>query len=56
VAVVSAGSGRFEGADARVLDLLQAAGAAIYRTDRQGTVEVVTDGEKVWVKTEASHE
>ena len=52
VAVVSAGGGRFEGPSARVLDLLQAAGAAVYRTDRQGAVEVVTDGQAVWLKTE----
>jgi len=24
----------------------------IYRTDRQGTIEFITDGEKLWVKTE----
>lgn len=52
IAVISAGSGRFEGTDARVIEKVRAAGAAVYRTDRQGTVEVVTDGEKVWVRTE----
>ncbi|MCD6344035.1 MAG: hypothetical protein J7M17_00315 [Anaerolineae bacterium] len=31
---------------ARLLD------RAIYRTDRHGTVEVISDGAKVWVRTE----
>jgi competence protein ComEC len=52
IAIVSMGTGRYEGADARVLEMLRAAGAAVYRTDRQSTVEVVTDGERVWVQTE----
>ena len=52
IAVVSTGTGRFEGVDARILNMLRAAGAAVYRTDRQGTVEVVTDGTRVWVRTE----
>ncbi len=52
VAVVSAGSGYHQGPDARTLALVQAAGSALYRTDRQGTVEVVTDGTAIWVWTE----
>ncbi len=52
LAVVSAGTARYEGSDARILEMVRAAGCALYRTDRQGTVEVTTDGEKVWVKTE----
>jgi competence protein ComEC len=27
----------------------------IYRTDRSGTIEFTTDGQKLWVKTEKSH-
>lgn len=52
ITIVSAGNERFTGVDARVLDMLRAVGATIYRTDKQGTVEVVTDGERVWVYTE----
>lgn len=52
VAVVSAGTARYEGSDARLLEMVRAAGCALYRTDRQGAVEVVTDGARVWVKTE----
>ncbi|HLE42807.1 MAG TPA: hypothetical protein VJB36_02200, partial [Methylomirabilota bacterium] len=33
-----------------VLDRLQAAGAAIYRTDYDGAVEVVSDGERLSVR------
>lgn len=27
-------------------------GVQVYRTDRQGTIELITDGQKLWVKTE----
>jgi competence protein ComEC len=52
VAVASAGSGYHQGPDARTLALAHEAGGALYRTDRQGTVEVVTDGREAWVWTE----
>ena len=52
VAVVSAGTGYQEGPDARTLAQVQAAGVVLYRTDRQGVVEIVTDGWEFWVKTE----
>lgn len=52
IAILSTGTARFAGADARVLKRVRAAGAALYRTDLQGTVEVVTDGQRVWVQTE----
>lgn len=52
LAIVSAGTGRHEGPDARTLDVLREANITFYRTDRQGTVEVVSDGREVWVQTE----
>lgn len=51
-AIVSAGTGRHEGPDARTLDLLGQAGIPFYRTDRQGTVEIVSDGRALWIRTE----
>lgn len=50
VAVVSAGSGYHMGPDARTLRLVQEAGRPLYRTDRQGTVEILTDGQAVEVR------
>jgi beta-lactamase superfamily II metal-dependent hydrolase len=29
--------------------------AKVYRTDRQGTIEFVTDGARLWVKTEKAN-
>ncbi len=52
VVVVSAGTGYHIGPDARTLDLVEGAGIPLYRTDRQGTVEVITDGRMVEVRTE----
>lgn len=44
-ALISAGRGnRFGLPSARTIDLLRSKGIATYRTDRDGTVEVVTDG------------
>ena len=51
IAVASAGSGYHQGPDARTLALLEKAGPRLYRTDREGTIEVVTDGREVWVRT-----
>ena len=55
IAVVSAGAGNPYGhpAPAVVERLEEAVGSAnLFRTDRQGKVEVVSDGKSVWVKTE----
>jgi beta-lactamase superfamily II metal-dependent hydrolase len=37
-----------------VLDRLRSI-ERVYRTDQRGTVEVVTDRERVWVNTESGH-
>ncbi|MDP3047714.1 MAG: ComEC/Rec2 family competence protein, partial [Chloroflexota bacterium] len=51
VAVISVGAdNRFGHPSAEALDRLK--GVAVYRTDRQGTIEVVTDGKTYEVKTE----
>ncbi|HPL28708.1 MAG TPA: DNA internalization-related competence protein ComEC/Rec2 [Anaerolineae bacterium] len=53
VAVISVGAGNSYGhPTAEVLQRLQAAGAQVLRTDECGDVEVVTDGEQLWVRTE----
>ncbi len=52
VAIVSAGTGYHIGPDARTLALVKRAGISLYRTDRQGTVEVMTDGRTVEVRVE----
>lgn len=45
VALISAGAGnRFGLPSARTVDLLRSKGIALYRTDRDGTIELVTDG------------
>ncbi len=54
IAIASAGSGYHQGPDARILALVSEAGCALYRTDRQGTIEVVTDGQEVWVYPQRS--
>jgi competence protein ComEC len=51
VAVISAGAGNPFGHPAQaVLRRLAAHGAAVWRTDQQGTIEVISDGERVWVR------
>lgn len=52
LAVVSAETGYHVGPDARTLALVEASGIPLYRTDRQGTVEVITDGQTVKVRIE----
>jgi competence protein ComEC len=55
VAVVSAGeANRFGHPHQEVVDRLgEALGPeAVYRTDRDGTIEFVSDGERLWVRTE----
>ena len=51
VAVISVGENRFGHPDGDVLARLEAAGARIFRTDRNGTVELISDGERLWVRT-----
>ncbi len=53
VAIVSVGTGnRFGHPAAAVLERLAERGVAVLRTDLQGTVEVLTDGRTLWVRTE----
>ena len=52
LAVISVGAGnRFGHPAPEVLRRLEQAGAQVWRTDECGDVEVVTDGEKLWVRT-----
>jgi competence protein ComEC len=52
IALVSAGRGNTFGHPApEVIARLEAAGAAIYRTDRDGRITLQTDGTSVWVST-----
>ena len=51
VAVISVGSDNtFGHPSGEVLERLN--GATVYRTDQQGTIELSTDGKRLWVKTE----
>lgn len=53
LAVVSVGAGnRFEHPRQEVLDRLN--GIQVYRTDNQGTIELITDGKRLWVKAGGS--
>jgi competence protein ComEC len=53
VAVISVGKGNPYGHPApATLDLLRQAGVPTYRTDQQGSVEVLSDGQQVWVRAE----
>jgi len=55
LAVISVGRGnRFGHPDAEVVKRLteQVGGAGIYRTDRNGTIELISAGRRLWVKTE----
>ncbi len=53
VAIISCGAdNEFGHPHASTLDRLAAAGCTILRTDQNGTVEVVTDGEGMWVHVE----
>lgn len=52
-AIISVGAGNPYGHPAaQTLQSLQAEGAAIYRTDLNGTVEVICDKEQTWVRSE----
>jgi competence protein ComEC len=51
VAVISVGAdNKFGHPSPEVLARL--AGVPVYRTDRRGTVEMVSDGERLWVRME----
>ena len=53
VAIISAGSGNKYGHPApQTISNLQAVGATIYRTDQDGTVEIIADEENLWVRSE----
>jgi competence protein ComEC len=52
-AVLSVGAGNPFGHPAQaVLDRLGGLGVTVLRTDKQGTVEFVTDGQRLWIRTE----
>ncbi|MDQ3704846.1 MAG: hypothetical protein M3437_06405 [Chloroflexota bacterium] len=52
-AIISVGQGnRFGYPAPETLERLSAAGALIYRTDLNGTVEVIADRERLWVRAE----
>ena len=52
-AVISAGAGnRFGHPATTVVDRLTQLGVAILRTDQMGRIELITDGQRWWVKTE----
>jgi len=50
LALVSVGRNPFGHPDPEVLDRYRARGALVLRTDRDGTVEVATDGSRVWLR------
>jgi len=53
VALISVGEeNRFGHPAGEVLQRLGAVGCQVYRTDWHGTIECITDGERVWVKTQ----
>jgi len=52
-AVISVGAdNRFGHPAASILDRLTQLGVTILRTDQAGTIELITDSERWWVKTE----
>jgi competence protein ComEC len=52
MAIVSVGGdNRFGHPDPDVLDRLTDSGCEVLRTDRQGTIELITDGERYWIKS-----
>ncbi|MBN2370477.1 MAG: DNA internalization-related competence protein ComEC/Rec2 [Vicinamibacteria bacterium] len=54
VAIVSVGRGRWRGhPDREILKRYERRGASVYRTDHDGAVTVVTDGERIWLRTRA---
>jgi competence protein ComEC len=52
-AIISVGQGnQFDYPAPETLERLSAAGALVYRTDLNGTIEVIADRERLWVKAE----
>ena len=52
VALISVGGeNRFGHPSLDTLAQLEAVGAQVLRTDQQGTLEVITDGTRIWIKT-----
>jgi competence protein ComEC len=53
VAIISVGVGnRFGHPAPETLQALQDVGAQVYRTDLNGTVEVIADKEHIWLRTD----
>jgi beta-lactamase superfamily II metal-dependent hydrolase len=53
VAIISVGEGnKFGHPSMKAMQTLQEAGATIYRTDLNGTVEIIADKERMWVRSE----
>lgn len=53
VAIISVGAGnRFGQPAPETLNALEQAGAATYRTDQNGTIEVIADMSRLWVRSE----
>lgn len=53
VAIISVGSGNKFGQPAtQTLDALRVVGAQVYRTDERGTVEIIAEKDRMWVKSE----
>jgi competence protein ComEC len=50
-AIISSGQGnRYGHPTKEALEMLDTVGARIYRTDQLGTVEVVSDGQRWWIR------
>jgi competence protein ComEC len=53
LAIISVGEDNHFGHPApEVLSRLEASGATVLRTDQRGDIEVITDGDQVWIRTE----
>ncbi len=53
MAVISVGAGNKQGYPSQsTLDSLDELGAQVYRTDVQGSIEIISDGQQMWVRSE----
>jgi competence protein ComEC len=53
IMIISAGKeNRFDHPHAEVLERAEEIGAAVLRTDEMGSVEIISDGQQIWVETE----